>query len=893
MQTYLKNGYIVSMDQQDTVFDGGGVLVEDDRITAVGKVDPRLVKPDAEVIDLQGRYVLPGFVNTHVHTSQQISRGVGDDVDFICWLHDRMWPFESNMTEEDSYVSTLMTSLELIRSGVTSFAEPGGQFVSGMARGTAESGLRGKLAKSVMDCGEGLPEIWQRTMEQELEQQVADLEKFHNTADGRVQVWFGLRTIFNNTDELCVRTKELADKYGVGIHMHVAEAKEEKEYTYARWGEGTVKHLERLGVLDKNLLAVHTVWLTDEELELFKKREVKISHNPASAMRVLGFARIPKMLAMGLRPSIGTDGASSSNHMDMVDEMWLTSLIHKGWRLDPTVVPSQDILRMATKWGARALLDEDLYGSLECGKKADLIVIDPHGPSMMPVNDKIAALVTAMHSANIQSTMCDGKWLMRDRKILTLDEEAILKEAEATDLKIYFVVPSHVPFSPNLETSGGRFNPEIIRKALKRPDAVGLSECVGPYITAGFPDLLESFDTTLSMPGKTLQGHLPDMYGPAMSACIAAGVSTDHESFCEKDVFERLRNGCHLMMREGSAARNMPVLLKTVMENHLDTAMVSIVTDDLHTVDLQERGHLDDSLRTALGMGLDFVKAIQMVTVNCARAFNLDREIGGLAPGRRADVNITTGPEDFRVLTTFAGGRQITDNGKLLVHYETAEHEPCVLNTMHLKNPITADSFKIHAPAGAKKVKALVMDTLPYMPFTNRRDVELPVVDGVVQCDVEQDVLYIAQVERHGKNGNVGKAFMGGFHIRGGAMASSVGHDNHNIIVMGDSFEDMALAVNRCVELGGGQVIVRSGKVAAEVAYPICGLLSDLPLDELAEKKKELNRVAHEMGTEIAIPFMFLSFICLAAIPAYAITDCGFIDVVQQKVIDPILEVVE
>ena len=146
MQTYLKNGYIVSMDQRDTVFDGGGVLVEDDRITAVGKVDPRLVKPDAEVIDLQGKYVLPGFVNTHVHTSQQISRGVGDDVDFICWLHDRMWPFESSMTEEDSYVSTLMTSLELIRSGVTSFAEPGGQFVSGMARGTAESGLRGKLA---------------------------------------------------------------------------------------------------------------------------------------------------------------------------------------------------------------------------------------------------------------------------------------------------------------------------------------------------------------------------------------------------------------------------------------------------------------------------------------------------------------------------------------------------------------------------------------------------------------------------------------------------------------------------------------------------------------------------------------------------------------------------
>ena len=185
------------------------------------------------------------------------------------------------------------------------------------------------------------------------------------------------------------------------------------------------------------------------------------------------------------------------------------------------------------------------------------------------------------------------------------------------------------------------------------------------------------------------------------------------------------------------------------------------------------------------------------------------------------------------------------------------------------------------------------MDTLPFIPFTNRWEVELNVVDGVVQCDVEQDVLYIAQVERHGKNGNIGKAFMGGFHIRGGAMASSVGHDNHNIIVMGDSFEDMALAVNRCAELGGGQVIVRGGEIAAEVAYPICGLLSDLPLDALAEKKKELNRVAHEMGTEIPIPFMFLSFICLAAIPAYAITDCGFIDVMTQSVIEPILDAVE
>ena len=472
--------------------------------------------------------------------------------------------------------------------------------------------------------------------------------------------------------------------------------------------------------------------------------------------------------------------------------------------------------------------------------------------------------------------------------------EAVLKEAEATDLAVYFIVPSHVPFAHNLETSGGKFDPEIIRKALQRKDAVGLSECVGHYIIAEHPELLESLGDTLSLPGKTLQGHLPAIYGPNMAACAAAGVNTCHESFCEQDVYERLRNGIHLQLREGSAARNMSLgLLQAVMNSGVDTANVSIVTDDLHTCDLKDRGHMDDSLRTAFSQGLSFMKGIQFVTINAARAFQMENKIGSLTPGRRADINITTGAEDFKVLTTVAGGKQVTENGQLIVHYEKAEHDPCILNTVHFVNPITADSFKMKAPEGAKKVKVMCMDTLPYIPFTSRRDVELNVVDGVIQCDTEQDVLYIAQVERHGKNGNIGKAFMGGFHIKGGALASSVGHDNHNIIVMGDSFEDMALAVNRCAELGGGQVIVRNGEVAAEVAYPICGLMSDLSLDELAAQKKALNAVAYEMGTPIQIPFMFLCFICLACIEAYAVTDKGFIDVEKGEIIDPILEVVE
>lgn len=430
VQKYLTNATIVTMNKEEQVFQCGNILVENDQITAVGNVDESLLQPGAQRHDCTGKIILPGLINSHVHTSQQLGRGLGDDVDLLTWLHSRTFPYESSLTEEDSYVSTLLCCIEQIRCGVTSFAEPGGQFVRSMAKGVAQAGLRAKLAKSCMDCGEGLPAIWQRSTQEELDAQVADLEALHNSADGRVQVWFGLRTLFNNSDSLILKTKELADSYGVGVHMHVAEVKEEIVYSKEKFGVGTVQHLEDLRVLDKNFLAVHTVWLTNEEVDLFAKRNVKVSHNPAAAMRVLGFAKVPQMLDKGICVSLGTDGAPSNNRMDLVDEMWLTSLIHKGWRLDPTVMKTQDILRMVTTNGARALMDEDVVGSLEPGKKADMIIINPASAGMYPLHDSIANLVTSMHSSNIESTMCNGQWLMKDRVLLTLDEQAILSEAQ-------------------------------------------------------------------------------------------------------------------------------------------------------------------------------------------------------------------------------------------------------------------------------------------------------------------------------------------------------------------------------------------------------------------------------------------------------------------------------
>lgn len=429
----LHNAGIVTMDAERHQYMNGAILIEDDLIKQIGTSDTMLealaAEPDLQRIDMRDRWILPGLINTHVHLSQQLGRGLGDDVDLLTWLHQRTWPYESSMTEEDSYVSSLLCGIEQIRSGVTCFAEPGGQHVNGMGRAVTELGIRGILARSTMDMGEGLPAVWQENTDETLNIQIANYEKWHGKANNRIQVWFGLRTIFNNSDELIVRTKDLADQYGVGVHMHVAEIKEEVEFAKATRGATTVAHLEKLGVLDKNFLAVHTVWLTDDEIQMFADHDVKVSHNPAAAMRVLGFAKVPEMMDAGVCVTIGTDGAPSNNRMTLVDEMWLTSLIHKGRTLDPTVMPAENILAMVTCDGARALLQDNI-GSLEVGKKADLVVVNPNTSTMLPMHDPIANMVTSMRTDNIESVMADGRWLMREREILCVNEEEILSEAK-------------------------------------------------------------------------------------------------------------------------------------------------------------------------------------------------------------------------------------------------------------------------------------------------------------------------------------------------------------------------------------------------------------------------------------------------------------------------------
>lgn len=468
--------------------------------------------------------------------------------------------------------------------------------------------------------------------------------------------------------------------------------------------------------------------------------------------------------------------------------------------------------------------------------------------------------------------------------------EAILKEANETSLNIYFIVPSHIPCAPDLETSAYQFNPEIISKGLDHPQAVGISEISGFSVISRGKELLEAMDIC-SEKKLSLQGHLAGISGRNLTTCVAAGVAADHEAISETEALARLRSGCHLMMREGSVASNLRACLKAIKNNSLDTSNTSIVTDDLHVCDAVAKGHLDASVRVALSEGIDFVEAIQMVTINAAKMFHVEHQVGVLAPGRRADINITSGPEDFKVYSVISAGKLWMKDNEILTHYSPAVHDPILLNTMHMKRPVTPEDFQIRVADDTKRVQVTAMRTESCALVTSPVTGWLNVKNGIVQCDPDQDILYIAQVERHGKNGRIGKAFMSGFGLKSGAIACSIGHDNHNIIVLGTNFEDMALAANRLNDIQGGQIVVKDGQILSEIAYPICGLLSDLPAEELAQEKEKANRLIRDMSgeTSISIPFMVLSFVCLSVIPEFAVTDHGFIDVFQEKVIDPII----
>jgi 5-methylthioadenosine/S-adenosylhomocysteine deaminase len=416
------------------VIPNGVVEVTGTRISHVGSAatsgpaDLELNEPDM--------LVTPGFINTHAHTSQQLGRGLADDVDLLTWLRDRIWPYEAALSPADAEISALACAAEQIRNGVTLLADPGGQHVDQMAAGIARSGIRGFVAASSMDNGEGLPPGWAPPTDEVIDRQQDLFDRLDGTADGRVRFSWTLRTIFNCSDDLISATSQRAIATGRPLQMHIAEVREENEFVVATRGRTTIGHLASLGVLRPGFIGAHAVWIDDEERAILADSGAAVSHNVASNLRILGLPRIADLVDAGCVVGLGTDGAPSNNRMSILDEMWAASMVQKALRGDPAAFPSSTVLSMATQWGATALGVGHELGALDVGRLADLVLIDPMTVNMATAQDVVSALVTSCNSSNVHSVMCNGKWVMQDRRITSFDEQAVLTEARARSREV-------------------------------------------------------------------------------------------------------------------------------------------------------------------------------------------------------------------------------------------------------------------------------------------------------------------------------------------------------------------------------------------------------------------------------------------------------------------------
>jgi len=464
----------------------------------------------------------------------------------------------------------------------------------------------------------------------------------------------------------------------------------------------------------------------------------------------------------------------------------------------------------------------------------------------------------------------------------------MLDEGDRLPLKVFVTLPSCVPSSPGLETSGAEINPKDIVKGLRWRRVVGLGEVMNYLgVLAGNKKMRGEIDAALNAQ-KVVEGHALGLLGKELAAYMAAGVRSDHESFSPKEAVQKLRLGMALEIREGSAAKNLAALVKPIIKFKLDTRHCLLATDDRHPEDLMREGHIDHVVRRAIEEGVDPIKAIQMATLNTAEHFELDRDMGSVSPGKIADVVIVQNLEKFNVERVIADGKTVAERGKLKAALPVRKPPSFVKKTMKLKRIMNADDFKIIAKAGNVKVR--VIEIAEGQIVTSQHIERLVARDGAVLPDMKRDIAKVAVVERHRATGNIGLGFVRGFGIYRGAIASSVGHDAHNITVIGVSDEDMATAINTIASMGGGHVVVSRGKVLARVDLPIAGLMSDEPVEVVSAQLEKLHLAAKRLGIKMKSPFMQMAFLPLAVIPELRITDKGLVDVKGRKIVSLLVE---
>ena len=428
----IKNGYLITMDPTQGNF-YGDLLVKDKKIT---KIAPSITEGADNEIDAAGMIVMPGFVQSHIHLCQSLLRGQADDQPLMDWL-DTITSLEFRHTPETLYASARIGLAEMIKSGTTAIIDMGTlHHQDSVFEAIIESGMRAQAGKAMMDLTENLPPLLQESTADSLNESIDLMHRWHGKEDGRIRYGFAPRWQLWNTTELLQEIKQEADNNpGVGIHGHAGEIEYEVEAMIAQTGMRNLVYLESIGVVGPNVQMAHCIWLNDDEHRVMAETGTHALHCPCCNTKLgSGIAKVPEMLEKGINVALGSDGAPSNNNLDMFIEMRLASMIHK-YRLGAEKMPAEDVLRMATMGGAKALGLGDQIGSLEEGKIADLIILDDGGLYSAPIrgfeeDHIIKRLVSSYQSASVQTSIIDGQLVMENRKLLTMDEREILQDGK-------------------------------------------------------------------------------------------------------------------------------------------------------------------------------------------------------------------------------------------------------------------------------------------------------------------------------------------------------------------------------------------------------------------------------------------------------------------------------
>lgn len=476
--------------------------------------------------------------------------------------------------------------------------------------------------------------------------------------------------------------------------------------------------------------------------------------------------------------------------------------------------------------------------------------------------------------------------------VLGLDGvKCMIEDSRHTPQKTMFTIPSCVPAVPGFEDSGANINSTDIKEAMTWDDVVGLGEMMN------FPGILNSDKETHAIVAETLKadkivtGHysMPET-GKGLNAYIAMGTRNCHESTRAIDALEKMRRGETAFFREGSAWHDLKEVSKAIVGKTLDTRYASLCSDDAHPNTLIGKGHLDHIIRRAMEEGIDVLTAIQMVTINTATSFRMDHELGSIAPSKCADIVFIDDLERFNVTRVIIDGKTVALDGRLTIEIPPYRYPDWATNSVNIGETITPDSFKIKAPNDKNAYNIRIIEVIPARVGTIASEALMHSIDGYFESDKARDILKAVVFERHKATGKKGFGFVKGFGISDGAMASTVAHDAHNLMVIGTNDYDMALAANTLIASGGGLVTVQNGKVLAHVALPIAGLMNDKTAEALSAEVEMLERSWDVIGCKMPSPFMTMALIPLACLPELRLTNRGLVDSNEFKFVDLIVD---